>query len=206
MTKLYCPNCGPIRRTIMRSCAGLDLDCLPPGPVPGSRCGACGSQLWVGTPSIAHSIGSTGEKWRPLVVGAITGCALWSFTGGFIHAYVISPNWGMMSQSIGSLVSWRSLLALICTGFLFGVSIEIAKFFGGSLRSNKLVLLLPIVGGVAIGVVQGLAVVTNFWGFPENLTFRDSDTRLWTGAMTGLILTYPSIIMGIVIRRKGMPW
>jgi len=52
MPQLYCPNCGPISSTITRTSGGVDLDSLPPGPVPRSKCGRCGRQLYIGTPDI----------------------------------------------------------------------------------------------------------------------------------------------------------
>ena len=71
MAKLYCPKCGPIRTTITRTSAGLDLDSLPPGPVPGSKCGVCGRQLFIGPPSNTSSRGCLGVTL--LVLTAIGG-------------------------------------------------------------------------------------------------------------------------------------
>ena len=49
--QIFCPNCGPIRRTIARTSARTDMDRLAPGPIPRSKCGKCGSQLHVGQPN-----------------------------------------------------------------------------------------------------------------------------------------------------------
>lgn len=54
MAQLYCPNCGPVRASIIRTGEGVRWDSLPPGPVPRSRCGNCGSQLYVGIPRVRH--------------------------------------------------------------------------------------------------------------------------------------------------------
>src|SRR5262245_5267889 len=50
MAQIYCPQCGPIRTTMTRASAGIDIDSLPLGPIPKSRCGSCGAQLYVGPP------------------------------------------------------------------------------------------------------------------------------------------------------------
>ncbi|GAB4374952.1 MAG: hypothetical protein Kow0042_19980 [Calditrichia bacterium] len=147
------------------------------------------------------------EKYRPFVVGAITGCILWTISGGFIHAYVISPDWEVMGQNaVAALIGWRPLIALICTGFIFGLSVEVAKFIGAVFRSEGAVLLLPMVAGALIGALQGEFVVSNLWGFAANTVFRGDNLRLLTGAVCGFILSYPTVIIGIAIRRRGKPW
>jgi hypothetical protein len=60
MAELYCPKCGPIRTTYTRSSAGLDLNSLSSGPVPGSKCFHCGRQLHVGDPNSTFSSGCLG--------------------------------------------------------------------------------------------------------------------------------------------------
>ena len=207
MAKLYCPNCGPIRTTMTRSSAGLDLDSLPPGPVPGSKCGVCGSQLYVGSSTSARPTVMYEEKYRPFVVGAITGSILWSISGGFIHAYVISPDWEAMGQkAVAALIGWRPFIALICTGLLFGLSVEVAKFIGAVFRSEGAVLFLPILAGASIGALQGGFVVSNLWGFAADTVFRGDSLRLFSGAVCGFILSYPTVMIGIAIRRRGTPW
>jgi hypothetical protein len=147
------------------------------------------------------------EKYRPFVVGAITGCILWSISGGFIHAYVISPDWEVMGQNaIASLLGWQPFIALICTGFVFGLSVEIAKFIGGVFRSEGAVLFLPVVAGAIIGALQGNFVVSSLWGFAADTVFRNEGTRLSTGALCGFILSYPTVMIGVAIRRRGTPW
>jgi hypothetical protein len=207
MAKLYCPNCGPIRITMMRSSAGLDLDNLPPGPVPGSKCGICGKQLYAGSSTSTCPPLMCEEKYRPFVVGAITGCILWLITGGFIHAYVISPDWDAMGQNaVAALIGWRPFVALICTGFVFGFSVEVGKFIGALFRSEGAVLFLPIMVGAIIGALQGGFVVSNLWGFAADTVFRGENLRLLTGAICGFILSYPTVMIGIIIRRRGTPW
>lgn len=207
MAKLYCPNCGPIRTTMMRSSAGLDLDSLPPGPVPGSKCGVCGSKLYVGSPTSTRPNVMCEEKYRPFVVGAITGCILWAISGGFIHAYVISPDWETMGQkALAALIGWRPLVSLICTGLVFGLSVEVAKFIGALLRSEGAVLFLPLMAGALIGALQGGFVVSNLWGFAADTVFRGYNLRVLTGAICGFILSYPTVMIGIAVRRKGTPW
>lgn len=147
------------------------------------------------------------EKYRPFVVGAVTGCILWSISGGFIHAYVISPDWEAMGHAaIASLIGWRPLLALVCTGLLFGLSVEVAKFTGAVFRSEGAVLFLPVVAGAFIGAVQGELVVSNLWGFAADTAFRSETLRLLTGAACGLILSFPTVMIAIAIRQRGTPW
>lgn len=147
------------------------------------------------------------EKYRPFVVGAITGCILWSISGGFIHAYVISPNWKAMGQNaIAALLGWQPFVALVCTGFVFGLSVEVAKFIGGVCRSEGAVLFLPVVAGALIGTLQGHFVVSNLWGFAADTVFRGENLRFLTGAVCGFILSYPTVMIGIAIRRRGAPW
>ena len=147
------------------------------------------------------------EKYRPFVVTTVVGCILWVVSGGFIHAYVICPDWSQLeSTAIENLAGFRPLIALVLTGLLFGLSIELSKFFGAVLRSEIVVMLAPIVAGVAIGVLQGIIVPTSLWGFAETVVYRSENTRILSGAMCGFILTIPSIMIGIAIRRKGEPW
>jgi hypothetical protein len=147
------------------------------------------------------------EKYRPFIVGAITGCILWSISGGFIHTYVISPDWEAMGQNaVSTLIGWRPFIALICTGLVFGLSVEVAKFIGAVLHSRRAILLLPILAGALIGALQGKFITSNLWGFATHTVFRNDTLRLLTGAIFGFILSYPTIIIGIGIRRKGKPW
>lgn len=147
------------------------------------------------------------EKYRPFIVGAITGCVLWSISGGFIHAYVICPDWEAMGQNaIPVLLSWQPFVALLCAGLFFGLSVEVAKFIGAVFRSKGTVLFLPAMAGALIGALQGNFVVSNLWGFTADTVFRGDGLRLLTGALCGLILSYPTVMIGIAIRRRGTPW
>jgi hypothetical protein len=147
------------------------------------------------------------EKYRPFVVGAITGCILWSISGGFIHAYVISPDWEAMGQkAVAAIIGWRPFIAMICTGFVFGLSVEVAKFIGAVFSSEGAVLFLPVIAGALIGTLQGEFVVSNLWGFATNTVFRGDNLRLLIGAVCGFILSYPTVMIGIAIRRRGTPW
>lgn len=207
MANLSCPRCRPIRTTMMRSSAALDLDALSPGPVPGSRCGRCGAQLHIGRSTSTRSPMMRDEKYRPFVVGVIAGCILWSLSGGFIHAYVISPDWGAMGQNaIASLTGWKPVLALMITGLAFGFCVEAAKFLGAVFRSEGAVLLLPLVAGALIRVLQAQAMASDVWGFAADTHFRGDDLRVVTGAVCGFILSYPTVVIGIALRRRGVPW
>jgi len=147
------------------------------------------------------------EKYRPFVVGAVTGCILWSIIGGFIHAYVISPDWEAMGQNaVAALIGWRPFIALICTGLVFGLSVEVAKFIGAVFRSEGAVLFLPVLAGALVGALQGMAVLSHFWGFAADTAFRSDAVRTVSGAVLGLILSYPTVMIGIAIRRGGRPW
>ena len=172
-----------------------------------SKCGTCGSQLYVGSPSPTRSAVISEDKYRPFVVGAIAGCILWSITGGLIHAYVISPDWEAMGQqTVAAIIGWRPFIALICTGLVFGFSVEVAKFLGAVFRSEGAVLFLPVLAGALIGAFQGTLVVSNLWGFAADTVFRGDNLRLLTGAVCGSILSYPTVMIGIAIRRRGTPW
>lgn len=147
------------------------------------------------------------EKYRPFVVTAITGSILWSISGGFIHAYVICPDWEAMGQNaISALLGWQSFAALICAGLVFGLSIEVAKFIGVVLRSEGAIIFLPVVTGAFIGALQGHLVGSNLWGFASDTLFRGENLRLLTGAVCGFILSPPTVMISIAIRRKGTPW
>lgn len=147
------------------------------------------------------------EKYRPFVVGTLVGATLWTVTGGFLHAYVFSLDWERLgSTAIEQLAGVRPLMALVAVGLLFGFSIEVAKFCGAMLRSEAAVMLAPIVAGAAVGAMQGSLVTSESWGFAESVVFRSDETRLAVGAVCGFILTVPSIMLGIAIRRRGRPW
>lgn len=147
------------------------------------------------------------ERYRPFVVAAISGCILWCASGGVIHAYVICPDWETMGQgAITALRGWQPFAALMCTGLIFGLAVEVAKFTGAVFRSEGAVLFLPIVAGALIGALQGHFVTTDFWGFAPDTVFRGDTLRLLTGAMCGFILSYPTVLIGISIRRTGTPW
>jgi hypothetical protein len=207
MAKLYCPRCGPVRPTLMRSSAGLDLDSLRPGPVPGSRCGSCGGQLYAGSSTTVRQAQIQEERYRPFVLGAIIGCVVWSISGGAIHAYVISPNWEAMgNRAASALAGWQAVVALICVGLAFGLAVEVSKFVGAVLRSQGAVLLFPLLAGATVGSLQGVLVVSDWWGFAASTVFRSDDLRIWTGAVCGFILCYPVVLIGIALRRTGLPW
>ena len=207
MAKLYCQKCGPMGSPIMRSSAGIDLDSLPPGPVPRSKCGVCGRQLYVGPSISTRSTVRYEERYRPFVVAAITGCILWSISGGFVHSYVISPDWEAMGRNgIANLLGWRPLIALIYTGFVFGLSVKVVSFIGASFRSEGVTFFSPFVVGAFIGLLQGEFVASSLWGFAADTVFRGENLRLLTGAICGCILSYPTMMIDIAIRRKGTPW
>ncbi|MGB9680971.1 MAG: hypothetical protein ACPLXL_00205 [Minisyncoccia bacterium] len=146
------------------------------------------------------------EKNHPFVVGAITGCILWVISFGFIHAYVISPDWEVMEQNtINAIFGWRPFIALVVTGFVFGLSVEVARFIGVVFRSEGAILFLPVFAGAVIGALQGKFVASNLWGFAPGTVFRDEYFRLWTGAVGGLILSVPTVVIGIIIRHRSRP-
>lgn len=147
------------------------------------------------------------EKYRPFVVTTLVGAALWTATGGLLHAYVICPDWERLGPTaVENLAGIRPLLALVATGLLFGLAIEVAKFLGAVLRSEGAVMLAPIVAGAAVGALQGAIVPTELWGFADSVVYRSETTRVLSGAMCGFILTVPSIMIGIRLRRRGRPW
>jgi glucose-6-phosphate-specific signal transduction histidine kinase len=147
------------------------------------------------------------EKYRPFVVTAITGCILWSISGGLIHAYLVCPDWERLGESvIQELVRGRPFLSLVCMGLLYGFAIEAAKFCGAVLRSEVGVMLAPIVVGTIIGGFQGSLVPSGIWGFSDSVIFRTENTRIISGAICGFILALPTIMIGIGIRKRGQPW
>jgi hypothetical protein len=147
------------------------------------------------------------ERYRPFVVTTLVGAGLWTASGGLIHAYVICPDWQRLGPTvIEKLAGVGPLLALVCTGLFFGLAIELAKFLGAVLRSESAVMLAPIAAGAAIGALQGAVVPTELWGFAKSVVFRSESTRILSGAICGLILTIPTVMIGIGIRRGGRPW
>jgi uncharacterized membrane protein len=147
------------------------------------------------------------EKYRPFVVAAIVGCILWSVSGGLIHAYLLCPDWEAMGQNaITALLGGQPLVVLVCTGLVFGLAVEIAKFIGATFRSEGAVLFFPVLAGALIGVLQGLLVVSNLWGFAADTVFKGDNFRLLTGAACGAILSYPTVLFGMAVRRRGTPW
>ncbi len=147
------------------------------------------------------------EKYRPFVVTAIVGCVLWIISGGFLHAYVICPDLKRLGEStIETLVGGRPFLALVFMGLLFGLGVEVAKFCGAALQSEIAVMLAPITVGATMGGLQGAIVPTEIWGFSESVIFHSANTRVVSGAVCGLILTVPTIMIGVKIRSMGKPW
>lgn len=147
------------------------------------------------------------EKYRPFVVAAIVGCILWSVSGGSVHANFICPDWEAMGQNaITALLGWQPLVALVCTGLVFGLSVEVAKFIGAAFRSEGATLFLPLVAGALIGALQGHLVVSSLWGFAADTVFKGDNFRLMTGAACGAILSYPTVLFGMAVRRIGTPW
>jgi hypothetical protein len=149
------------------------------------------------------------ERFRPFVVTALIGCALWVLTGGSIHAFFVSVDWDRLNQTAASDVfGVQPFIALIVFGLVYGLCIDIAKFLGAAFRSPGLVLLLPLIAGAILGSCQGTLVAEDVWGFAEHgIPFRSADTRATSGAVFGLILAYPAILAGIGYRNHfGSPW
>jgi hypothetical protein len=149
------------------------------------------------------------ERFRPFVVTALIGGALWAITGGFIHAFLVSIDWDRLSQNaVGDVFSVQPVIALIVFGLVYGLCIEVAKFLGAVFRSQGLVLLLPLIAGAILGSFQGTLVAEDVWGFTSHgIPFRSADTRAMSGAVFGFILAYPAILAGIGYRsRFGSPW
>lgn len=147
------------------------------------------------------------ERYRPFIVSAFVGCILWSFIGGFFHAYVICINWDVISaQQINMIFSAQPFIALVCAGFVFGLSIEIAKFIGAVFRSDGLTVFLPILVGAVVGALQASLIVTKWWGFEPQIVFRSEGIRLLTGVVCGFVMCPPTLRIGIFIRRRGRPW
>ena len=66
--KLICPNCGPIRTAIRKAGAPIELR---PGPIPGSRCFRCKSQLHAVEADDFGAVKGGGCAGLILVVGGI---------------------------------------------------------------------------------------------------------------------------------------
>jgi hypothetical protein len=124
-----------------------------------------------------------------------------------IHAYFLCPDWEAMGQdAITALRGGQPLVALVCTGLVFGLAVEIAKFIGATFRSEGAVLFFPVLTGALIGALQGHLVVSNLWGFAADTVFKDGNFRHLTGVACGAILSYPTVMFGIAVRRRGTPW
>lgn len=146
------------------------------------------------------------ERFRPFFVTAFTGCFFWCI-GGLFHAYVFCPDWTLMGQSALTLLKGtQPLRSLMFMGLFFGIAIEIAKFLGAVTRSQGAVLLFPGIAGILIGINQGMVIVQPEWGFSPHTIFRGETFRVVTGAVVGLFMTYPAIMLGIAIRRTGRQW
>lgn len=147
------------------------------------------------------------EKFRPFVVTAITGCLLWTLTGGGVHAFLICPDYKAMdNDAIKNLFQIQPIISLALMGLFYGFLIESAKFMGAWFRSELLVLILPLVAGAVIGYFQANIVVEDFWGFGATTIFKADGIRGWTGVIFGIVLSYPVITLGIKIRQYGKPW
>ena len=147
------------------------------------------------------------EKYRPFVVTTLVGSTLWAATGGLLHAYIICPDWEQLGPTaFEKLAGSRPWVALVAVGLLFGVAIEIAKFLGAVLRSEGATISWPMLAGATIGALQGAVVPTEVWGFAESVVYRSDNIRILSGAVSGFVLTAPSIMIGIAIRRRGRPW
>jgi len=124
-----------------------------------------------------------------------------------LHAYVIAPDWNALgSNPIEKLMGLRPFVSLVCLGLLFGLSVEVAKFVGAVFRSEAAVLFFPIAAGAMIGGAQGAAIPTELWGFPDAIVFRSETLLVVTGAVSGLLLAAPTIILSMRIRNRGRPW
>jgi hypothetical protein len=149
------------------------------------------------------------ERFRPFIVTAFIGCALWALTGGFIHAFIVSIDWKCLNQAANKDVfNVQPFIALVVFGLVYGLCIEGAKFLGAVFRSQGLVLFLPLIAGTILGSIQGTLVSDVIWGFAENgIPLRSEDIRNTSGAIIGFILAYPAILAGIGYRsRFGSPW
>lgn len=147
------------------------------------------------------------ERYRPFVVTMLVGCVLWVCSGGSVHAYLICPDWTQLGpDGVEQLAGFRPLVALTSMGLLFGLIVEVAKFSGAVLRSEFATVFGPIAAGAAVGALQGAVVPTAAWGFAASVVYRSEETRILSGALVGLMLAVPAIMIGISIRQRGRPW
>lgn len=143
------------------------------------------------------------RPYRPFISLILFWGLLWTFTGGFLHAYVLSPDWGGMDKGSVSLVlSWRPFWALLYAGMCFGLYTDVASYFCASIVPDRVVKMIPAFVGAAFGAFQGCVVVLPVWGFSEGIVFKSLVFRAVTGALIGALLAYPPILNNTSLRRK----
>lgn len=143
----------------------------------------------------------TSSDLAPFLTSALVGCALWSLTGGLVHAYVMAPDWSLLGPAgPRSLAGVAPVLSLMFVGAVYGLVVEVAKFLGAAIRSSAAVLAGPFIAGGFIGAMQGVWVATPDWGWNDGVLFRPAATRILAGLVTGLILAVPTVLVGVAIR------
>ena len=147
------------------------------------------------------------EKYRPFIIGSLVGLFLWSSTGGFLHVFVFCLDWSQMKNvNIFLIFNFHSICSLMGVGLILGLTVELLKYYGAVLKSRTAILIWPAFGGGAIGGLQGILVEAQTWGFGSGLVLSSIDTRFFSGAVIGIIVTYPIILWGIKLRQKGEPF
>ena len=148
------------------------------------------------------------EKYRPVVVTTLVGAYFWPTTMGLIHAYLVCPDWGgeMGSITIEKIRVDTPLYRLTALGFLYGLGVELAKFYGSVIRSRAVVLYFPQFVGAAIGGLQGFLIRTDLIGFPAYFIFRAPIICIATGAMAGYLWSHTTIRISMRLREGGRPY
>lgn len=143
------------------------------------------------------------RPYRPFVSLILFWSLFWAFTGGFLHAYLLSPDWGVMDKGSVSLVlSWRPFWALLYAGMCFGIYTDVASYFCATVVPDKITILIPGLVGAAFGALQGYVVVLPVWGFSEDIVFRGLIFRVVAGAIIGALLAYLPIVNNTNLRNR----
>lgn len=133
-------------------------------------------------------------RYRYIVATAAAGIVLWTATGGLVHVYMICADFRTMGESSFRILRGiRPAIALASMGLVFSLAVLAAVLAGGATSRLSLVIVLPILAGAGVGVVEGVAVSSRFWGFDPSLNLTAESTRFWAGALCGAVSTIPMI-------------
>lgn len=137
-----------------------------------------------------------------LIITSGIGMLLWGFIPGAVH-FLASVDFGAMPAGAPIKFPIRLFILLWLFGGLIGLLGQGTAILGAYLRKQALILFVPMIFGVILGCLQGIAFGTIFSGLAgAGVPLRSWEVRILFGGFCGFVAVPPIMLISIWIRKR----